>query len=215
MRRFVFSLFLVVFASTSGRVECAGQHDHGPDLPEHMGTVQFETSCSPEVQAEFDLAVATLHSFGYRKSAQLFADVLSKDRGCSMAEWGIAMSHYRQLWDPPTKDDLKIGLEAAQKGLAMGPKTQRERDYLGAIQTFYLNADSESHRIRAQQYEAAMASLHDRYPQDIEATIFYSLSLIANAPLNDKTYVNQKKATQLLEPVLLKYPEHPGLAHYI
>jgi hypothetical protein len=125
------------------------------------------------------------------------------------------MSHYRQLWDPPTKDDLRIGLEAAQKGLSMGPKTQRERDYLGAIQGFYQNAGSESHSIRAKRYETAMESLHGRYPQDSEAAIFYALSLIANAPHNDKTYANQKKATQILEPILLQQPGHPGLAHYI
>ena len=117
-----------------------------------------------------------------------------------MAEWGIAMSHYRQLWDPPTPDDLRIGLEAAQKGLSMQPATQRERDYLSAIQGFYQDADSESHRVRAKRYEIAMESLHSRYPQDSEAAIFYALSLIANAPLNDKTYANQKKATQILEP---------------
>jgi tetratricopeptide (TPR) repeat protein len=180
-----------------------------------MGTVHFDTSCSPKVRDEFDLAVATLHSFGYRKSAQLFADVLSADPSCSMAEWGIAMSHYRQLWDPPTNDDLGIGLEAAQKGLAMGPKTQRERDYLDAIQDFYQNAGSESHSIRAKRYETAMESLHSRYPQDSEAAIFYALSLIANAPLNDKTYANQKKATRILEPIIQQQPQHPGIAHYI
>ena len=168
-----------------------------------------------EVRDEFDLAVATLHSFGYRKSAQLFAEVLSKDPSCSMAEWGIAMSHYRQLWDPPTKDDLTIGLEAAQQGLSMEPKTQRERDYLGAIEGFYLNADTESHSIRAKRYVAAMELLHSRYPQDSEAAIFYAFSLIANAPHNDKTYADQKKATQILEPIIQQQPKHPGIAHYI
>ena len=60
-----------------------------------------------------------------------------------------------------------------------------------------------------------MESLHSRYPQDSEAAIFYALSLIANAPRNDKTYANQKKATQILEPIFLQQPAHPGLAHYI
>jgi hypothetical protein len=215
MLRFVFGLFLAFLVFTPVRVECARQHDHESGQSERMGTVQFDTSCSPEVHDEFNLAVATLHSFGYRKSAQLFADVLSKDSKCSMAEWGIAMSHYRELWDPPTEDDLRIGLEAAQKGLSMGPKTERERDYLSAIQGFYQNGGSESHGVRAKRYEIAMESLHSRYPQDSEAAIFYALSLIANAPLNDKTYANQKKATQILEPILLQQPGHPGLAHYI
>jgi hypothetical protein len=216
MLRFVFAWFLAFFlAFTPARVECAPQHDHASDQPERMGTVRFDTSCSPEVSDEFDLAVATLHSFGYRRSAQLFADVLSKDPNCTMAEWGIAMSHYRQLWDPPTKDDLRIGLEAAQEGLSMGPKTQRERDYLGAIQVFYQNADLESHSIRAKRYETAMELLHTRYPQDSEAAIFYALSLIANASLKDKTYANQKKATLILAPIILQQPQHPGVAHYI
>jgi hypothetical protein len=37
----------------------------------------------------------------------------------------------------------------------MGPKTQRERDYLGAIQGFNQNAGSESHGIRAKRYWSA------------------------------------------------------------
>jgi hypothetical protein len=81
----------------------------------------------------------------------LFTYVLNTDPSCSVAKWGVAMSHYRQLWDPSTKDDLRIGLEAAQKGLSMEPKTQRERDYLGAIHSFYQNAGSESHNIRAKR----------------------------------------------------------------
>jgi tetratricopeptide (TPR) repeat protein len=215
MQRFVFTWFLVFLVFRPARVECAPQYDHASDQSNRMGTVHFDTSCSPEVRDEFDLAVATLHSFGYRKSAQLFADVLSTDPSCSMAEWGIAMTHYRQLWDPPTEDDLRIGLEAAQEGLSMGSKTQREHDYLAAIQAFYRNAASENHGIRAQRYETAMESLHRRYPQDSEAAVFYALSLIANAPFNDKTYANQKKATEILEPIMLRQPRHPGVAHYI
>jgi hypothetical protein len=215
MLRFVFAWLVPFLVFTPTRVECAAQHDHASDALGRMGTVHFDTSCRPEVQDEFNLAVATLHSFGYRKSAQLFADVLSTDPSCSMAEWGIAMSHYRQLTDPPTKDDLRIGLEAAQEGLSMEPKTQRERDYLSAIQGFYQNADSESHSIRAKRYETAMESLHSRCPQDSEAAIFYALSLIAHASLNDKTYANQKKATLILAPIILQQPQHPGIAHYI
>jgi tetratricopeptide (TPR) repeat protein len=215
MLRFVFAWFVAFLVVTPARVECSPQHNHASDESERMGTVHFDTSCSPAVRDEFNLAVATLHSFGYRKSAQLFADVLSTDPSCSMAEWGIAMSRYRQLWDPPTKDDLRIGLEATQEGLSMEPKTQRERDYLSAIHGFYQNAGSESHSIRAKRYETAMESLHSRYPQDSEAAIFYALSLIANASLKDKTYANQKKATLILAPIIQQQPQHPGLAHYI
>ncbi len=215
MLRFVSALLPALLVFTPVHLECAQQHDHVPGQQDRMGTVRFETSCSPQARDEFNLAVATLHSFGYRKSAQLFADVLSKDPVCSMAEWGIAMSHYRQLWDPPNEDDLRIGLEAAQKGLSMRPKTERERDYLSAILSFYQNAGLDSHSVRAKRYEIAMESLHRRYPEDSEGAIFYALSLIANAPIKDKTYANQKKATEILEPIFLQQPGHPGITHYI
>jgi hypothetical protein len=215
MLRFVFSLLMASLVFTPPWAECAAQHDHASAESDRMGTVHFDISCRPAVREQFNLAVATLHSFGYRKSEQLFAAVLSGDPSCSMAEWGIAMSHYRQLWDPPTNDDLRIGLEAARAGLSMGPKTQRERDYLGAIHDFYQNADSESHGIRAKRYEAAMELLHGRYPQDSEAAVFYALSLIANASSKDKTYADQKKATLILAPIVVQQPQHPGVAHYI
>ena len=136
MPRSVFAPLLLFLAYWPAALSGA-QHEHVSGRPDAMGKVQFDTSCSPTVQDKFNLAVATLHSFGYRDSAQLFLEVLKNDPTCSMAEWGIAMSHYRQLWDPPSAEDLRIGLEAAQKGLATAPKTQREREYLSAIQSFY------------------------------------------------------------------------------
>ena len=71
MLRFVVAWFLAFFVFTPALVECSPQHDHAAGQPDRMGTVHFDTSCSLAVRDEFDLAVATLHSFGYGKSAQL------------------------------------------------------------------------------------------------------------------------------------------------
>lgn len=215
MPRFAVAHILTALALAQTCAGVAYQHDHAGETPQRLGKVQLATSCTPQAQGTFDLAVATLHSFGYRDSERLFLEVLTADPTCSMAEWGIAMSHYHQLWDPPAGENLKAGLSAAQKGLAMGPKTERENEYLKAVQAFYQNADSDDHRIRARRYEAAMELLHEHYPQDSEAAIFYALALIAEAPYNDKTYANQRKATEILEPLFREQPDHPGLAHYI
>jgi hypothetical protein len=60
-----------------------------------------------------------------------------------------------------------------------------------------------------------MRQIYERYPQDDEAAIFYALAVRADAPVGDKTYANQRKASAILEPLFAKHPEHPGLAHYI
>jgi hypothetical protein len=89
MLRSVFAWFLALLVFTPARVEFAPQHNHGSDQPDRMGTVHFNTSCSPEVGDEFDLAVATLHSFG----AEYGAAVSAQEAGLRAA----AERHYRSL----------------------------------------------------------------------------------------------------------------------
>ncbi len=191
------------------------QHEHPAGDPSKLGKVSFLVSCEPSVQPQFSSAVAMLHSFWYEKASDTFAAVAEQDPACGMAYWGIAMTYYHQIWQAPGPADLKAGAAAAEKAKLAGGKTQRERDYIGAIQTFYTDADKLDHRTRALAYEKAMDQLQLRYPDDHEAAIFHALALLATAPPNDKTYVNQKKAGAILEPLFIEQPEHPGVAHYI
>ena len=39
-----------------------------------------------------------------------------------------------------------------------------------------------------------MEELYIKYPDDVETAVFYSLSVLATADLNDKTYSKQKNA---------------------
>jgi hypothetical protein len=191
------------------------QHEHPADDPARLGTVSFPVSCSPSVQQEFSSAVAMLHSFWYEKAKETFAAVTEKDPTCGMAYWGIAMTYYHQIWSAPGPADLKAGSTFMEKAKLVGTKTQRERDYIAAIEAFYKDSDRVDHGTRALAYERAMEQLQARYPDDHEAAIFHALALLATAPPSDKTYVNQKKAGAILEPLFAEEPEHPGIAHYI
>src|SRR2546423_15251802 len=57
---------------------------------DQLGTVDFQNSCSPAVQASFQRAVAMLHSFRYAETEKAFRDVLAQDPSCAIATWGIA-----------------------------------------------------------------------------------------------------------------------------
>ena len=196
-------------------IPAAAQHEHAAGKPEELGKVDFQTSCEPAVQPQFNSAVAMLHSFWYRKAAAAFAAVAETDPFCGMASWGVAMTHYHALWEIPTPSDLKLGWAAVQTAKTAGAKTQRERDYIGAMEIFYKDSDKVDHHTRALAYEKAMEQLRAQYPQDLEASIFYALAVRANATAGDKTYANQRKASAILEPIFAQHPEHPGLAHYI
>jgi tetratricopeptide (TPR) repeat protein len=210
-----FGLSLVLLQWLALSMPSAAQHEHVSTEPEKLGTVHFTTSCNPAVQADFNRAVAMLHSFWYQKSGETFAQIAKADPGCAMAEWGVAMTHYRQLWDPPTPADLAAGWAAVQKAKFIPVPSQREQAYIAAMEAFYKDSDKIDHHTRALAYEHAMEQLHTQYPEDREAAIFYALALRANALPSDKTYADQKRASAILEAIFAEQPDHPGLAHYI
>lgn len=215
MRKFgTFFLAWIYFTVPSAAQHQHAAHEHG-GTPGKLGKVDFRTSCAAAVQPQFNRAVALLHSFWYQRAADAFAEIAKQDPSCGMAEWGVAMSHYHELWEVPTAADQKAGMAAVARANSAGAKTQRERDYIAAMETFYKDSGKVDHHTRALNYEKAMEQLHARYPDDREAAIFYALAIRANAPPLDKTYTNQKKASAILEPIFVELPEHPGLAHYI
>jgi hypothetical protein len=214
MRRAILLLPLACFLAVALPPPVVAQHDHGSPDKDQLGSVDFFVSCDGR-QADFNRAVALLHSFWYQKAEQSFAALGKADPACGMAHWGVAMSHYRQLWDTPTPRDLELGLAAVEQAKAAGAKTERERDYIAAIAIFYQDSGERSHAARALDYERSMQRIYQRYPQDQEAAIFYALAVRANAPISDRTYVRQKTASAILETLFSRYPDHPGLAHYI
>jgi tetratricopeptide (TPR) repeat protein len=211
------SLGMVLLAAALGAGAAADEKDqpHRHARPEKLGTVHFPTSCAPAVQAGFARAVALLHSFWYDEAEKAFGEVAIADPSCAMAQWGVAMSLYHPIWAAPTPAEVKRGQEAVAKARAAGAPTERERDYVAAIEAFFRDAETADHRSRQVAYEKAMERVYERHPDDREAAIFYSLALLGTAPPADKTYANQKKAGAILNRVLPAQPDHPGVAHYL
>ena len=180
-----------------------------------VGEVGFPVSCSAEAQQQFTRAVALLHSFWYEEAVKAFTGVAETDPSCAMAYWGVAMSNWYPLWYPPSAAALKAGSDAVAKAQSIGAKTDRERDYIDAIATFYRDSDKLDNRTRSVAYEKAMEQVYSRYPDDREAGVFYALALNATALPTDKTYANQEKAAKILQRVFAEQPNHPGAAHYL
>jgi hypothetical protein len=146
-----------------------------------LGRVHFETSCTPQAQEKFDRGLAMVHSFFYPDSVQTFAEAASADPQCAIAYWGIAISHRpNPLILPLTATILKNGLEAVEKGKSIGAKTERERDWLSAIEPYYKDYDKVDQTTRGLAYEKAMEALLRKYPDDPKAAIFYALALNEN-----------------------------------
>ena len=89
----VFCMCLGLASATSTRAQTE-QHDHSPKgAAVKAGMVNFETSCSPAVKDDFNLAVAELHSFWFAEARSLFEGVAKKDPTCAIAHWGVALTY--------------------------------------------------------------------------------------------------------------------------
>ena len=79
------------------------------------------------------------------------------------------------------------------------------------IDGFATRSERERQVARAQAYER----LAKKYPTDDEAQIFYALYLAGTQTQADQTYAAYLRAAAILEDEFRKYPDHPGVAHYL
>jgi tetratricopeptide (TPR) repeat protein len=181
---------------------------------ERLGTVNFPVSCTAAVQGPINRGVALLHDFWYEESQRQFAEIVKADPNCAMGQWGLAMSSFHQIWDRPNEESRARGWAEMQKAQALGAKTARERDYIAALTQFYRPGKAEFPE-RVAAYSAAMGKLYAAYPDDVDAGAFYALSLLAATAPNDTSLAMNRKAMDVLTPLIAKYPDNPGLVHYI
>jgi tetratricopeptide (TPR) repeat protein len=182
---------------------------------EKLGKLSFPTSCDPKVQAEFERGVAMIHSYWFLVARRTFEGVLRQDPNCAIAYWGIAIDLLNNVFvAPPSRADADAAWAALEKGREIGPKTQRERDWIEALSTYYRHHDKTPVNVRLAAYNKAMEQLVQRYPDDYEAQVFYSLTLQASATPSDTTYANQLKSAAILEKLYQQNPQHPGVTHF-
>jgi Tfp pilus assembly protein PilF len=203
-----------------------------------VGSVSFPTSCDPAVQDEFERGLALLHSFFYEEARRVFTEVARRDPKCAMAQWGIAMTYYHPLWTMPDSGEFAAGLEAIRKARALGAETERERDFVAALEAFYsgkvgaqIGAASGGEAAEVGQfchgpvggdyqscavaYRNALDEIHSKRPEDLEAAALFSLQLVATARPGDASLAQQKQAAKILEAFYAEHRDHPGVTHYL
>jgi tetratricopeptide (TPR) repeat protein len=181
---------------------------------ERLGTVSFPVSCQASVQTGFNRGVALLHDFWYEEARPQFERILKSDPGCAMAHWGIAMSVFHQIWDRPDDAAMATGRRELEAAEAQPAKTAREREYVSALAGFY-QPGTQDYQTRIDAYSAAMGKLYAGQPDDVDAGAFYALSLLAAESPTDTSLKPERSAMTVLTPLWVKYPDHPGIVHYI
>jgi hypothetical protein len=184
---------------------------------DQVGQVAFANSCAPAVQTELLRGVAMLHSFWYSAGEQTFRTVLAKDPGCAIATWGIAAI----LMQNPLAG---VGASAAAAGQAqaaieqgrrIGAKTPRERAYIEAVAAYYQDFATRPEVARQASRAQAFEALAANYPEDDEAQIFSALYIAGTQSQADQSYAAYVRAATILAREATRYPDHPGISHYL
>jgi tetratricopeptide (TPR) repeat protein len=168
----------------------------------------------PAVQTQFVRGVALLHDFWYGEARSQFERIVKADPACAMAHWGVAMSIYHQIWDRPDAKTMAQGWSAMQAAKNHPATPLRERAYIEALSNFYRPGPA-GYQARVDAYAAAMAKLYAANPSDTDAGAFYALALLASAAPDDDSLSQNHQAMAVLTPLFAKYPDHPGVVHYI
>ncbi|HSS71051.1 MAG TPA: hypothetical protein VLQ46_10420 [Casimicrobiaceae bacterium] len=208
-----FSLSFLMSLAVSGLALADDTDSHaGP-----LGKVSFPTSCDPKVQPAFERAVAMLHSFWYSAGEKAFRDVLKADPQCAIATWGIAsiLMSNPLAGQGASPKGAEVAQAAIDEGRRIGAKTERERGYIEAVAAYYKDYATRSEKDRQASRAVAYEALAKKYPTDDEAQIFYALYLAGTQTQADQTYAAYLKAAAILEDEFKKYPDHPGVAHYL
>jgi hypothetical protein len=182
-----------------------------PAKLDKLGTVAFPASCSNHVQANFLRGVAALQSFWYEVALVEFRESTTIDPDCMMGYWGEAMAHNHPIWGDP--QETEAARQVLEKINDTPKLTSRERAYLQAVKVLYGEGEKPA---RDRAYSAAMEKISRDYPDDVEAALFYALSLMGTVRAEDPAGLQiQLHAGAIAADVYQKNANHPGAAHYI
>jgi hypothetical protein len=181
--------------------------------PEY-GHVEFANSGAPAAQVDFLDGLALLHDFEYGSAAAAFRRAEAADPDFAMAYWGEAMTFNHPVWMQQDLNSARAALSRLAPSAAVRRSkahTDREKVYLDAIEILYGEGTKEDRDLR---YEDAMAQLHARYPDDVDAAAFYGLSILGSAH-GGRDIATYMRSAAVLEEAWIRHREHPGLVHYL
>lgn len=204
------ALTLLVSADASIAAE---SHDHGYS---RLGAVQFPVSCNDAARKHIDQGLALLHHMTYEDAQVSFAAASKVQPDCAMSYWGQAMTYIHPLWsDPPSEANFARGRSLVAEAKERGVKTAREDAYIAALGAYYAVDRNGPESRNLVEWDRGWQKVHQQFPDDPEAALFFALSQIATADPGDKTFAQQAQAGALAQKILAKYPDHPGAHHYV
>jgi len=203
---------LLALACVAGAQE--GAHESAPAAGRVLGEIEFPvTTDSESARQAFIEGMMLLHLFEYPYAAEQFRRAQSLDPGLAMAYWGEAMTHHHPIWDrqdPDAARAVMARLGATPEARLARAGSAVECDWIAGLDILF--GDGSRDR-RNQAWMRHMRTMAERYPDDHEVQLFYSLALLGTTAgvRHVPTYM---EAAAWAQRVFYANRRHPGAAHY-
>ncbi|HEX8952137.1 MAG TPA: hypothetical protein VF945_09855, partial [Polyangia bacterium] len=174
-----------------------------------LGHVDFPVTGGEAARKHFARGVLALHSFWYDEARDEFRAATKAQPDFAMGYWGEALTYFHPVWN---QEDVAAEKKALDAAPAHPEVTQRELAYLAAARALVGDGDYAAH---AERYKEAMRAMHERWPDDDEASMLYAAALLGTVDRKSSAFRRQAEAAALSLEVFARNPNHPGAAHYI
>ena len=206
-----------------------------PALPakimEGQGNIHFAiTTASPEAQRFFDQGVNQMHSFWAVEAERSFLQAAALDPEAPMPWWGVAMvaaGDYRPRHQlerdgrqvkaeskpsPPEQRAIDAAAKALRLSQVPGKASELEKMYIEAVAA-RRNSPAAT---RDEAYIAGLRAIVAAHPDEVEAGSYLALHLMRGFTLPDhQPREGSMEAVALLRQLVVKFPDHAGVHHYI
>lgn len=218
------SLVVLLCCSVASAQEkkAAPKAEKAPDLAltavgRHHHPIQTK---SPAAQQYFDQGFTFLYGFNHEEAIRAFRKAAELDPASPMPLWGMAFALGPNYNAPVDLQAEKMAFEAIGKAQKLAEKApQIEKDYVAAMATRYSGEINPDYPRLSKNFAAAMKSLSEKYPDDLDAATIYAESLMDLNPWklwthDGKPAEGTMEIVRVLESVLAREPNHAGANHY-
>jgi tetratricopeptide (TPR) repeat protein len=179
-------------------------------LVDGMGTGGFKVdSESKAAQDWFNYGLALSHAFYHEDAKRAMKKAVEADPYCSLCAWGEAWALGPTLNYGLQEPMRPAALTAAEKARSLvKPGDEKAKRLAEAIVARYQKSETSTEPA----FGAAMKTISETYPDDIELAVLATHSLLM--PFRGGDDRNLKPALVMLEDILKKRPEDTGAIHY-
>lgn len=189
----------------------------------NLGDYRREVTASTAAgRTYFAQGLILIYGFNHAEALRSFQEMARAEPANGMAWWGQALALAPNINDSAIGPDReKQGYEAIRRALENSAGLSPvERGLVEALSARFTANPSADRQQLNQAYAAAMAKLHERFPQDPDVAALYADAVMNTMPWDywgkdGKPRAGIPQAVAALESAIRISPDHPGAHHLL